>query len=191
MVHKIWICFIIWKLSHVTLKIVHLSHVILGSRNKYLEWCGWQLAKLPLSASSCVPLKLPLATITSPEHLSLVQVNHYQLACEENGLMIGGEFGKCGGGGSIIFWGWCGGCHPWDFFLWPQYFGFNKNILYNIRRHICDLFLYQACIPIFVIHFWILVRNGEYQYCVVFNKSTPSTKALSTCAYNIFNVCRY
>lgn len=98
-VHKIWICFITWKLSHITLKIVHLSHVILRPRNKFHEWCGWQLTRHPLSASSCVPLQLPLATITSPEHLLLAQVNHYQLPCEENGLMIGGESGKCGGGG--------------------------------------------------------------------------------------------
>lgn len=163
---------------------MHLSHIILRPRNKLHEWCGQLLTRLPFSASSCVPFQLHLANITSPGHLSLPQVSHYQWLCEENGLMIGGELGKCGGGGSIIFWGRYGGCHPWDFFLWPPYFGFNKNILYNICRHIYDLFLYQVHIPVFcVIHSRVMVRNGEYQYCVIiFNKCTLSTKALSTFA---------
>ena len=162
---------------------MQLCHIILRTRSKFREWCGWQHTRLPLSACSCVTLQLPLADITSPELLSLAKVNHYQWPCEENGLMIGGKLGKCGGGGSITVWGRCGGCHSWYFFLWPQYFGFNKNVLYNICRHICDLFLYLVHISIFVIHSRILVRNSEYQYCVViFNRCTLSTKALSTSA---------
>lgn len=39
---------------------------------------------------------LPLATITSPEHLSQAQVIHNQLPCEEYDLMIEGELGNCG-----------------------------------------------------------------------------------------------
>ena len=31
-------------------------------------------------------------------------------------------------------------------------FDLKKNVLYNICRHIYDLFLYQVHIPVFVIH---------------------------------------